>query len=68
MNEKTVRNIFRDYINRLEKTVSFEIPNWLGIDEIHIIKPRCVITNIEERTLVDFLPNRNKRYGHSLSF
>ncbi|GMX64915.1 hypothetical protein Elgi_41840 [Paenibacillus elgii] len=58
MDEKTIRNIFRDYINRLEKTVSFETPNWLGIDEIHIIKPRCVITNIEERSLVNLLPNR----------
>ncbi len=60
LNEKTIRNIFRDYINRLEETVRFETPNWLGIDEIHIIKPRCVITNIEERTLIDLLTNRNK--------
>jgi transposase len=60
MDEKTIRNIFRDYINRLEETVRFETPHWLGIDEIHLIKPRCVITNIEERTLIDLLPNRNK--------
>src|SRR5579875_2603530 len=60
LDEKTVRNIFRDYINRLEETLRFETPKWLGIDEIHIIKPRCVITNIEERTLIDLLPNRNK--------
>jgi hypothetical protein len=24
LDEKTIRNIFRDYINRLEKTVQFE--------------------------------------------
>ncbi|WP_134912995.1 ISL3 family transposase [Paenibacillus sp. IHB B 3084] len=60
LNEKTIRNIFRDYINRLEETLRFETPKWLGIDEIHIIKPRCVLTNIEERTLLDVLPNRNK--------
>ncbi|MBG9564901.1 ISL3 family transposase [Brevibacillus agri] len=60
LNEKTIRNIFRDYISHLEETVRFETPNWLGIDEIHIIKPRCVLTNIEERTLLDVLPNRNK--------
>ncbi len=60
IDEKTVRNIFRDYINRLEETLRFETPNWLGIDEIHIIKPRCVLANIEERTLLDLLPNRNK--------
>lgn len=60
MDEKTVRNIFRDYINRLEETLRFEPPNWLGIEEIHIIKPHCVLTNIEERTLLDVLPNRSK--------
>lgn len=60
MDEKTVRNIFRDYINNLEETLRFETPNWLGIDEIHIIKPRCVLTNIEERTVLEILPNRNK--------
>jgi transposase len=60
LDEKTIRNIFRDYINCLEETLRFETPCWLGIDEIHIIKPRCVITNIEERTLIDLLPNRNK--------
>ncbi|MFC4766861.1 ISL3 family transposase [Effusibacillus consociatus] len=60
VDEKTIRNIFRDYINRLEETVRFETPKWLGLDEIHIIKPRCVITNIEERTLINLLPNRNK--------
>lgn len=60
LNEKTIRNIFRDYINRLKETLRFETPNWLGIDEIHMIKPRCVLTNIEERTLLDVLPNRSK--------
>ncbi|HUW63489.1 MAG TPA: amidohydrolase family protein [Spirochaetia bacterium] len=60
VNEKTVRNIFRDYVNRLEKTIRFETPTWLGIDEIHIIKPRCVITNIKERTIVNLLPTRDK--------
>lgn len=60
LNEKTIRNIFRDYIKRLEETLRFETPNWLGIDEIHIFKPRCVLTNIQEHTLFDILPNRNK--------
>lgn len=61
LNEKTIRNIFRDYINYLEELVQFETPRWLGIDEIHIIKkPRCIIANVEERTIVDMLQNRNK--------
>ncbi|WP_081890322.1 ISL3 family transposase [Paenibacillus tyrfis] len=60
LNEKTIRNIFRDYSNRLKETLRFETPNWLGIDQIHMIKPRCILTNIEERTLLDVLPNRSK--------
>jgi transposase len=58
--EGTIRNIFRDYINELERTVRFETPQWMGIDEIYLIKPRCVITNIQNNTIVDMLANRNK--------
>ncbi len=69
--EFTVRAVFNDYINELEKTVRFETPKWMGIDEIHMIKPRGVITNIQNNTIVDLLPNRNKetvvRYLHNLN-
>lgn len=58
--EGTVRSIFRDYINDLERTVRFETPKWMGIDEIHLIKPRGVISNIQNNTIVELLPNRNK--------
>lgn len=58
--EGTIRNIFRDYVNELERTVRFEVPRWMGIDEIHLIKPRCVISNIQNNTIVDMLQNRNK--------
>ena len=69
--EFTVRAVFNDYVNELEKTIRFETPKWMGIDEIHLIKPRGVITNIQNNTIVDLLPNRNKetvvRYLHNLS-
>ena len=59
--EGTIRNIFRDYINELEQTVSFETPKWMGIDEIHIInKRRCVVSNVQNNTIVDMLHDRNK--------
>jgi transposase len=60
LDEKTIRNIFRDYINRLEQAVQLETPKLLGIDEIYIIWPRCVICNVHQRTVIDLLPNRNK--------
>lgn len=70
IDEKSVRSIFRDYINELEKTIRFETPQWMGIDEIHLIRPRGVIANIQNNTIVELLPNRNKetvvRYLHHL--
>lgn len=60
LDEKTIRNIFRDHVNELETTVRFETPKWMGIDEIHLIKPRGVITNIENNTVVELLANRNQ--------
>lgn len=58
--EGTIRNIFRDHVNELEASVRFETPKWMGIDEIHLIKPRGVITNIENNTVVELLANRNQ--------
>lgn len=61
ISEGTVRAIFNEYVIRLEKSVVFETPQWMGIDEIHIIhKPRCVIANIESNTVVNLLPDRTK--------
>jgi len=61
LDEKTIRNIFRDYINALEAEFRFETPKWMGIDEIHLIRPRCVISNIRNNTIIDMLPNRDKK-------
>ena len=58
--EGTVRSIFRDFVKSREDEVNFETPEWLGIDEIHLIKPRCAITNVQNRTVVDILKDRNK--------
>ncbi|WP_342536002.1 transposase family protein [Sporosarcina sp. FSL K6-3508] len=37
VNEKTVRNIFNDYVTELEAKTDFRTPNWLNIDEIHLL-------------------------------
>lgn len=68
--EGTIRLIFKDYVAELEKTIQFETPKWMGIDEIHLIRPRGVIANIQNNTIVELLPNRNKdtvvRFLHHL--
>lgn len=58
--EGTVRMIFKDYVSEMEKLIRFETPKWMGIDEIHLVKPRGVIANIQNNTIVELLPNRNK--------
>lgn len=61
VDEKTVRNIFHSHVRHLEATVRIETPRWLGIDEIHILgRPRCILSNLEQQTIVNVLPSRNK--------
>lgn len=61
VNEKTVRNIFNDYVRELESKTDFRTPKWLGIDEIHLLKNyRCVITDVENKSVIDILRKRNK--------
>ncbi len=59
VDEKTIRNIFRDYVSELTETVRFELPKWLGIDAIHLTQYRCVIANIENNTIIELLHDRN---------
>lgn len=58
--EGTIRNIFHDHVDELERTVKFATPVWMGIDEIYLIKPRGVITNVQNNTVVDVLTNRTQ--------
>ena len=59
--EGTVRNVFNAYVGDLLKDYNFETPRVFGIDEKHLLgKYRCVVGNIEEKTLLDTLANRYK--------
>ncbi|MDE2174624.1 MAG: ISL3 family transposase [Betaproteobacteria bacterium] len=60
--EGTIRNVFADHVAELERTVKFQTPHWMGIDEIHIIRrPRAVISNLKNNTAVNMLPDRDKK-------
>jgi len=60
--EGTIRNVFADHVAELERSVKFQTPNWMGIDEIHIIRrPRAVISNLKNNTAVNMLPDRDKK-------
>jgi transposase len=61
LTEGTVRNVFSARVDELLKGYSFETPRVLGIDEKHLLgKYRCIIGNVEERTLLDIMANRYK--------
>jgi transposase/DNA-binding CsgD family transcriptional regulator len=61
LDHHTVRRVVAKHIEQLEKTYKFETPDWLGLDEIHILGKVCgVVTNVHRRTLVDILPDRNE--------
>jgi len=67
VDEKTVRNIFNDYVAELEAQTNFRTPKWLGIDEVHLLKNyRCVITDVENKSVIEILRKRNK--DHVLSY
>lgn len=60
VDEKSVRNIFKDWVTDQDKYFKPITPEILGIDEITIIQPRGVLTNIAQKTIVDLLPKRIK--------
>ncbi len=62
VDEKTIRNVFRDYLQRLEAEHAFETPEWMGINEIKLVnRPRCIVTNLREQTAVELLRSRSKK-------
>lgn len=62
LDEKTVRLIFKEHIAALGKVYEFVTPSVLGIDELYLIgKPRCVLTNVEYRTIIDLLEKRDRQ-------
>ncbi len=61
VDEATIRNIFNEHAKSLESNFKVITPRILGIDEIHLLsRPRCVLTNIETRTIIDILPSRKR--------
>lgn len=61
VDERTVRNIFNDYVTELEAQTEFRTPKCLGLDEVHLLKSyRFVVTDVENKSVIDILRNRNK--------
>lgn len=59
--EGTIRKIFKSHVETLATQNKFETPKVMGIDEIHLAKrARAVITNINERTIIEMFKDKNK--------
>lgn len=59
--EKTVRTLAGEYAKRLDANYVIQTPDWLGIDETHLLGDmRCVLTDVERRAPVDMLVGRSK--------
>jgi len=61
--DTTIGKICREYIDYLDENVLTATPRYLGIDEV---KPAsresayCMITNVQENTVIELLPSRKK--------
>lgn len=57
----TVKNIAHDLIEELERTVRYETPVIMGIDEVNLAGGyRCVITNLATNNVFDMLEHRTQ--------
>lgn len=56
VDDKTIRHVFYDFVDRLNRSISFTTPDVLGIHEIKIIgQSRVLLTNAQRLTLFDIL-------------
>ncbi|CAO3425861.1 hypothetical protein [Azospirillum endophyticum] len=59
--EATVRDVWSGWTEGRIQALNIRIPSWMGLDGIHLLgQTRGVITDVGQRTLVDFLPKRDK--------
>jgi transposase len=61
VNEKTVRNLFHEHVEKLDSERTITAPEWLGVDELHLLGDfRAMLTAPGEKKILDLLPKRDK--------
>ncbi len=59
ISDSTAQRVVADYFGEMDKKHKFDLPYSLGLDEVKIGKTfRTTVTNLQQRTLVDFLERR----------
>jgi transposase len=61
LDEKTVRLVFNDHVTEQLRSYQPEAPRWLGIEDAYLLHDsRCLLTDIEGRSMLDILQNRSR--------
>lgn len=59
--EATIRDAWGEWTEDRIRKLNIPTPAWMGLDEVYLLgSARGVITDVGNRTLVDFLPKRDK--------
>jgi transposase len=61
LDEKTIRLIFREMDYQPTSTLTATPLTHLGIDELYLPVPRCVLSDVEDHRVIDLLPGRSKK-------
>jgi transposase len=63
LDESTIRAIFSEYADCRQRSYHPTTPCFLGIDEAHLYHHyRCVLADVEKRTIIDLLENQRAAY------
>lgn len=61
MNERSVRRVYESWAEERLRDWRVDTPKWLGMDEVHLLNDaRGVLCDVNERTLIDILPDRSQ--------
>jgi transposase len=60
LDESTVRAVFKDFVEHMQRVDHRATPITLGIDEIHLNNVLCVLTDLDDNKVFDLLPSRAK--------
>jgi len=61
LDEKSVRTVFREYVQQIDATSLIETPVWLGISDVILLRrPRCIFMNLEQHRIIGVLQDRSE--------
>lgn len=60
VSESTVRDIFTAFVEKSQEILTLDPPRIMGVDDVYISRvARCIITDIENKRVIDILPKKD---------